>query len=150
MTEEDIPAVCALEEICFPGDPWPKEEFLFELRQNPFSQVYVYEKDGRIAGYIDWWIMYEQAQLADIAVHPDYRRCGIGKEMMDFCIAESNAKGCETLSLEVRKSNFPALAMYRSYGFIEAAIRKNYYEDGEDAILMVLPLGGGYDADTGN
>ena len=95
-----------------------------------------------IAGYIDWWILYDKAQLANIAVDPAYRGRGYAKTMLEACIKDAEEKGCETLSLEARVSNTPALSLYRSYGFIDAAVRKRYYEDGEDAILMVLPLGG--------
>ena len=54
----------------------------------------------------------------------------------------ANENGCENVSLEVRVNNDPAIRLYRNFGFIDAAIRKNYYENGDDAILMVLPLGG--------
>lgn len=150
ITKDDLESVIALENRCFPDDPWPESEFLYELNENPFSQLYLYEENGRILGYIDFWILYDKAQLANIAVDPDCRRQGIGRKLMDFCIHSANQAGCETLSLEARLSNEAALAMYHSYGFIDAAIRKHYYEDGEDATLMVLPLGGEDDTDTCN
>ena len=142
MSEADLPQILQLEQRCFPESPWPKAEYLYELNENPFSCLRVLEEDGRIVGYIDWWILYDKAQLANIAVDPDFRGRGYARAMLEECIRDANAKGCETLSLEARVSNAPALALYRSYGFIDAAIRKNYYENGEDAILMVLPLGG--------
>lgn len=142
MTEEDLPRILELETVCFPESPWPKAEYLYELRENPFSCLKVYEEDGVIKGYIDWWILYDKAQLANIAVDPAYRGHGIARAMLEECIRDANEKGCETLSLEARVSNEPALTLYRSYGFIDAAVRKRYYENGEDAILMVLPLGG--------
>ena len=116
MSEADLPQILELEQKCFPDSPWPEKEFLYELHENPFSCVQVLEKDGKIVGYIDWWI--------------------------EACIRDANEKECETLSLEARVSNTPAISLYHSYGFIDAAIRKRYYENGEDAILMVLPLGG--------
>ena len=142
MTEADLPRILELEEICFSDSPWPRKEYLYELHENPFSCLQVIEEAGVIAGYIDWWILYDKAQLANIAVDPAYRGRGYAKTMLEACIKDAEEKGCETLSLEARVSNVPALALYRSYGFIDAAIRKRYYEDGEDAILMVLPLGG--------
>lgn len=142
MSEADLPQILQLEQRCFPESPWPEAEYLYELNENPFSCLRVLEEDGRIVGYIDWWILYDKAQLANIAVDPDFRGRGYARAMLEECIRDANAKGCETLSLEARVSNVPALALYHSYGFIDAAIRKNYYENGEDAILMVLPLGG--------
>lgn len=142
MSEADLPQILELEQKCFPDSPWPEKEFLYELHENPFSCVQVLEEDGKIVGYIDWWILYDKAQLANIAVDPDYRGRGYGKQLLEACIRDANEKGCETLSLEARVSNTPAISLYHSYGFIDAAIRKRYYENGEDAILMVLPLGG--------
>lgn len=142
MTEDDLPRILELEARCFPESPWPEAEYLYELRENPFAQLRVLEENGEICGYIDWWILYDKAQLANIAVAPEYQRRGYAKAMLEECIRDAGEKGCETLSLEARVSNAPALALYRSYGFIDAAVRKRYYENGEDAILMVLPLGG--------
>ena len=151
MTEADLPRVLELEAECFPEGPWPEKEYRYELFENPFSKLMVYEEDGKILGYIDWWILYDKAQLANIGVALSARHKGIARVLMDECIKDANKEGCETLSLEVRVSNMAALKLYRAYGFIEAAIRRNYYENGEDAILMVLPLGGeSDDTDTGN
>lgn len=151
MEERDLPEILKLEQELFPESPWPESEFRYELYENPFSCLYVCEREGKIAGYIDWWILYDKAQLANIGVARSYQKQGIGKQMLEECIRDAEAKGCETLSLEVRVSNQAAISLYRQYGFIDAAIRKRYYEDGEDAILMVMPLGGTYDDnDTGN
>ena len=73
MTEADLPRILELEEICFPESPWPRKEYLYELHENPFSCLQVIEEAGVIAGYIDWWILYDKAQLANIAVDPAYR-----------------------------------------------------------------------------
>ena len=140
--EEDLPVLVKLEEELFPNSPWPESEFRYELHENPFSHLMVTEEDGTIIGYIDWWILYEQAQLANIAVASGARRRGIARAMLEECIRTVTEAGCEYLSLEVRVSNAPAIALYRSFGFLDASIRRNYYENGEDAILMVLPLGG--------
>ena len=142
MNEADLPRVLEIEKRCFPASPWSREEYLYELNENPFSNLQVREENGEIAGYIDWWILYDKAQIANIGVDPAYRSRGFAKEMLEACVKDANEKGCETLSLEARVSNEPALSLYRSFGFIDAAVRRRYYENGEDAILMVLPLGG--------
>ncbi len=150
MEKEDLPEILALENELFPESPWPKEECLYEMNDNPFSFLFVEELDGVIAGYLDYWIMYENAQLCNIGVRTEYKRRGIGRKLLNYCIEQAQIAGCEYLSLEVRKSNTPAIRLYESAGFIDAAVRKNYYEDGEDARLMVLPLEVRYDSDTGD
>ncbi len=150
METEDLPEILALENELFPESPWPREEFLYEMNDNPFSFLFVEVQDGVIAGYLDYWIMYENAQLCNIGVRTSYKRRGIGRKLLNYCIEQAQIAGCEYLSLEVRKSNTPAIRLYESAGFIDAAVRKNYYEDGEDARLMVLPLEVRYDSDTGD
>ncbi|MBE6122758.1 MAG: ribosomal-protein-alanine N-acetyltransferase [Erysipelotrichaceae bacterium] len=151
MTEGDLDEIDRLEKELF-SSPWPREEYIYELKQNPFSNLIVIEEDGEIAAYCDWWIIYEQAQIATIGVREKSRRKGYGQMMIDEIVKDADAHGCDFLSLEVRVSNTPAIRLYEKNGFIQANIRKNYYEDNhEDAYLMIRPLGGGsYDEDTGN
>ena len=68
MVETDLVQVVDLENICFPKGGWTLEQFRYELLENPFSYLLVFEENQTIIGYIDWWITYEQAQLANIAV----------------------------------------------------------------------------------
>lgn len=150
MEKKDLPEVLKLENDLFPESPWPKEEFIYEMNSNPFSFLFVEESEGVINGFIDYWIMYENAQLVNIGVRRDCMRQGIGRKLLNCCIEQAEIAGCEYLSLEVRKSNTPAIRLYESAGFLTAADRKNYYEDGEDAWLMVKPLEVRYDTDTGN
>ena len=142
MTKEDLPVIAEMEEDLFPESPWPEYEFLQEMEHNPFSVLAVYEEDGEILGYMDYWITYEQAQLANIAVARKAWGKGIGSRLMDECVRQAEKAGCEVLSLEVRVSNERAVKLYEKYGFIRAAVRKGYYENGEDAHLMIKPLGG--------
>ena len=150
MKKEDLPGILKLEGELFPGDSWPLEEFLYEFDQNPFSFLFVEEEEGVILGYLDYWILYENAQLCNIAVRKEAQRKGIGRKLLNYCIEQVSDAGCEFLSLEVRTSNLPAIRLYESFGFIDAAVRKNYYENGEDARLMVLPLEVNDDTDPGN
>jgi ribosomal-protein-alanine N-acetyltransferase len=142
MRKEDLGRIAELENELFQDDPWPIDAFLYEMDDNPFAFLYVYEKDGRVIGYADLWITYEQAQLANIAVARKSWGKGVGSELMDFCVKQAVKSGCENLTLEVRVSNERAKKLYEKYGFITAAIRKHYYENGEDAELMIKPLGG--------
>ncbi|MBP3868776.1 MAG: ribosomal protein S18-alanine N-acetyltransferase [Solobacterium sp.] len=142
MTDADLPQVLALENELFPASPWNEAEYRYELHENPFSNLYVVEEKGAVVGYIDYWFLYEKAQIANIGVAKHAQHRGIAQMMLKECVRKANEAGCETLSLEVRYNNLPAIRLYRNFGFIDAAMRRNYYENGDDAILMVLPLGG--------
>ena len=150
MVDADVDAVSILEEQLFPGDCWDRRQFLYELHENPFAKLSVIEKDGIVKGYCDLWIMYEQAQIANIAVSASCQSQGLGQMLMDHMCAQSAEQGCEYLSLEVRLSNQAAVQLYEKNGFIKASKRKGYYSDGEDAWLMVKPVGGSNDTDSRN
>jgi ribosomal-protein-alanine N-acetyltransferase len=150
MTAQDLDAVEALEKELFKSGAWTRDNFRCELEDNPFAHLIVYEINGEVKGFADYWITYEISQLADIGVAGDVQNRGIGREMLEWMLRKADQEGCENMSLEVRVSNEPAIHLYEKFGFIRAGIRKNYYTDGEDAILMVCPLGGKYDEVTGN
>ena len=142
MTHEDLDRIDELEQELFTS-PWPKEEYIYEIDKNPFANVYVLEEDGVIVGYFDYWILYEQAQIATIGTKKTHQRQGYGQEMLAFMINQASQEGCEVMSLEVRVSNEKAIRLYEKNGFIKVNTRKNYYSDNhEDAYLMVKPLGG--------
>ena len=148
--EKDIPLLVEMEKELFPSSPWPESEFIYEFTENPFSTIYIYEADGVTAGFADLWITYEQAQIANIAVSKKYQGKGYGDALLRHCIQQGIKNGCENLTLEVRVSNDRAIQVYEKNGFITVNKRKNYYDDGEYAYLMVKPLGGlEYDNDTG-
>ena len=142
MEQRDISHVLDIENICFPDSPWNEEQFLYELKENHFSNLYVYVLDDMIVGYIDWWITYEISQVANVAVSEGYRNMGVAQKLLDSCIKDSIEKGCENISLEVRQSNEKAIRLYEKNGFIKAGVRKKYYPNGEDGDLMIKPIGG--------
>ena len=93
--------------------------------------------EEQVIGYVGCWISFEEAQITNVAVSPDYRGKHVGTEMMAELIRRVKAKGVTALTLEVRPSNEPALALYKNFGFKEAGRRPRYYQDnGEDAIIM--------------
>lgn len=142
INDSDLQEVVNLENLLFADDPWTKSAWLYEMHENPFACILVCTIEEKVVGYIDYWIIYEQMQIANIAVHPAFQRQGLAQEMMNFAINEAIHKGCETLSLEVRVSNIKAINLYEKNGFITVSTRKGYYSNGEDAYLMVKPIGG--------
>ena len=100
---------------------------------NDYTKVYAYKIDNKYVSFIVAQILYENAEIIDIYVIPDYRRRGIAKELMNKII---NDKEVKNITLEVNINNKNAILMYNSLGFKETTLRKGYY-NGEDAFLML-------------
>ncbi len=141
MKMEDLPDVMAIDLDAFPS-PWTREVYEQELLKNDFAHYFVLQTDdGKIVGYVGLWIVFEDAQITNIAVHKDFRGKRIGERLFGYALAFAFYQGAQTLSLEVRPSNTVAKNMYRKFGLKEGGIRKNYYPDnGEDAIVMWVNL----------
>jgi ribosomal-protein-alanine N-acetyltransferase len=138
MTLEDVPAVVELDQLSF-SLPWPERSFRYELTDNPASRCWVHEQDGRIVGMLVAWLLVDEAHIATLATHPDYRRQGIAKELLTYALRYMAKEGAVSSFLEVRASNTAAQAMYRKFGFEVSGRRPRYYKDNdEDAILMTL------------
>ena len=138
MTVDDMPAVVDLDQKSF-SLPWPERSFRFELTDNPASRCWVAELDGKVVGMIVVWLIVEEAHVATIATHPDYRRQGIGKRLLAHALRHLIDDGARSSFLEVRESNLAAQEMYRKFGYKESGRRRRYYRDNdEDAILMKL------------
>lgn len=138
MTLEDIPAVIDLDQKSF-SLPWPERSFRFEVSDNPASRSWVAEQDGKMVGMIVVWLIVDEAHVATIATHPDFRRRGVGKSLLAHALRHLIEEGAQTSFLEVRASNLAAQEMYRKFGYEETGRRWHYYNDnGEDAILMTL------------
>ena len=139
MKVSDIPAVLALENKAF-KTPWTEDQFRYELLDNPYAVLWVYEEEGKIRGYYDLWIIFENAELATIGVDPAYQKQGIGQKLMDHLTAEAMKHECENIGLEVRVSNLPAIKLYERNGFFTINVRPGYYKDQdghEDAYRMM-------------
>ena len=132
-----------IEKECFGRDAWSIQALIGEFN-NEFSHFFAREIDGKIVGYACVRIMYEEAQICNIAVLPEHRRQGIATELLKTVAAFAVEKGCERAELEVNVANLPAVEMYRKCGYNEEGIRKNFYRKSRyasrDAYTMVLPL----------
>ena len=138
MTLEDVPGVIDLDQKSF-SLPWPERSFRYELTANPASRCWVAELDRKIVGMIVVWLIIDEAHVATIATHPDFRRRGIGTKLLAHALKHLIEEGARSSFLEVRESNTGAQDMYRKFGYEATGRRPRYYRDNnEDAILMNL------------
>ncbi len=138
MRLDDIPAVHAIDVLSF-SLPWPERSFHYEVKENPAARSWVAEADGRIAAMLVLWLIVDEAHIATLATHPDFRRRGIGERLMLTALAAAREEDAKRAFLEVRAGNLGARALYRKYGFSVDSVRPRYYKDNnEDAILMSL------------
>ncbi len=142
MREEDLPQVCAIENGSFPN-PWRVMTFRGEIHNQTisFPLVIVHSLHKSVIGYVIFWKVFEDVQINNIAVHPDYRRLGIGRTVLEGIIEQLRKEGIKNVTLEVRPSNNAALTLYRKLGFRPLTIRKGYYTNpDEDALVLNLKL----------
>lgn len=138
MTLDDLAQVVAIDKVSF-SLPWPERSFRFEITDNPASRAWVAEENGKVVGAIVAWLLVDEAHIATIATHPDFRRRGIASKLLVHTLQSMMNEGALTSVLEVRESNSAAQEMYRKFGFEESGRRPRYYRDNnEDAILMTL------------
>ena len=132
-----------IEKACFGKEAWSIQALIGEFNNN-FSHFFACEADGAIVGYVCVRIMYEEAQICNIAVLPEHRRKGIATELLQTVAEFAKEKGCERAELEVNVSNTPAVELYSKCGYEKVGIRKNFYRKTRyptrDAYTMVLQL----------
>jgi [ribosomal protein S18]-alanine N-acetyltransferase len=140
MGAEDIPAVLEIERGSF-NTPWPPEAFTQELSHNRMARYLVARQGGAVVGYAGVWLMVDAAHITTFAVHPDWRRQGVGRRLMYALLLVATEMRAARMTLEVRVSNLAAQALYRGHGFEIAGRRERYYtDDGEDAYIMSTPV----------
>ena len=122
-TADDVDRIAEMEKVCFPEEPWSRD-------------MVAAEEDGRIVAYAGIWVIPPEGYITNVAVLPECRRRGVASQVLQTMIDECLAEGVTDITLEVRVSNDPAIALYKSFGFEEAGVRRRYYQDGEDALIM--------------
>lgn len=142
MRESDLPSVRAIEARSF-SNPWSDNTFRGEIQNTAvsFPMVVVRRPGDEVVGYIVYWQIRDDVQVNNIAVHPDCRGLGLGEALMRYAIDRTREAGAAFMTLEVRRSNEPALTLYKKLGFEIMGVRKNYYtKPDEDANVMALVL----------
>ncbi len=136
MLLADVPRVLEIERASF-RTPWPSDAYTHELKENRLATYLVARIETQLVGYAGMWIILDEAHITTIAVDPSYRGQHIGERLLVGLIDVALERGARWMTLEVRKSNTAAQALYRKYGFREIGTRKGYYSDNrEDAIVM--------------
>jgi len=145
VDETDLASIVAIESRVF-SMPWSPGAFLYELKQNPHTEMIAAilptETGSKLVGYTVWWMIAGEAQIGNVAVDPDYRRRGVGRQLIQACLEQCKAEKAYFITLDVRVSNTAAINLYRSFGFKEVGRRRGYYSKPvEDAVLMTKVMG---------
>ena len=134
--KDDVVQISGLENICF-SLPWSERSFFEEITDNEIARYAVAEAAGKIVGYAGVWLVAGEGHITNIAVHPEFRRRGVAKELILNLIEISEREGVKAFTLEARASNAEAISLYKSLEFSECGVRRKYYEDdNEDAVIM--------------
>ena len=136
----DIEGIYEVERTCF-STPWSKEALLDDLEVKDKLYLVAEAEDGKIIGYAGSWLVLDEGQITNIAIHPEYRRAGYGAKMTRKLTQMLHKRGMKHIFLEVRVSNIAAQAMYRRLGFTAVGVRKQFYSDPiEDGLIMTKEM----------
>lgn len=135
--DANLDAVVALENASF-TNPWSKDLLARELAESSVTRLYVLRTaDHAVAAFCVCWVIADELHINTIAVDPALRRQGLATELMRHVIADASLAGASRATLEVRRSNAPAIALYERFGFSACAVRPGYYtKPDEDALIL--------------
>ena len=140
MDRSHLGQIAQLERECF-SSPWSEEMLAQELYNDNASYVVAQGSDGSVLGYAGLQVVLDEGYIDNVAVRPDCRRQGIASALLGAFIRFAQAH-LAFLTLEVRASNAPAIALYEAHGFVREGVRKNYYTaPREDAVIMTRRFG---------
>lgn len=135
MMPDHVRQVAELEKICF-QDPWSERSVAGEL-DNPLSLWLVCTESEKVLGYVGSQTVMGETDMMNVAVSPDARRRGIAEALIQELVLRLKVMESHCLTLEVRASNVPAIALYGKMGFIQVGRRPNYYRNPkEDALIL--------------
>lgn len=136
LRPDDVDDVLIVERLSF-TIPWSKNAFIEEVTNNKFARYIIAKVNGKTVGYAGLWKVFDEGHITNVAVHPEYRRNGVGFMLVKSLIALAIEEEITRITLEVRRSNISAQNLYIKFGFKVEGFRKEYYADNkEDAIIM--------------
>jgi len=143
MSYGDLQEVIEIENRSFPS-PWSRDLFVRELNNRESTLFVARERIkgmARLYGYICFWVVVDEAHILNLAIHPSFRRLNAASFLLSHALVYCKERGVQQVFLEVRRSNWPAQALYGKFGFVIDTIRKGYYNDTrEDALVMALDI----------
>ena len=135
LRAEHLPGIAELEALCFSA-PW--SENALKLLLGPDAIGMVYTEDGHVLAYGGMMLAPDEGQILNLAVHPDRRRTGLGRRILNGLLAEAVARNLGQVALEVRVSNTAAISLYTAAGFSIEGRRPHFYKQpAEDAFVML-------------
>lgn len=135
MTIADLEEVHKLECQIYP-DPWTFSHFCHEVMENKVSYTLVMELETKVIGFAVTWFIQDELHLANIAIDPQYRNLGLASLFMNVIFEEGLKRKLIRAFLEVREKNLAAINLYKKFGFEEIGVRRKYYRNGENALVM--------------
>lgn len=135
----DIPVIAQAERLYFNGEGWNESMLESAFASGNFAG-YKIEEDGKLLAYLGFTYSPFDAEIVFVAADCSHRRKGYAQKLIAECISFCKEKSLENVFLEVRASNFGAIALYQKSGFKKIGERKNYYPDGESCINMALSI----------
>jgi len=136
MNSDHLDEVAELERICF-STPWSRNMLAEELDNLLSAFLVALDDAGRVVGYAGLQVVLDEGYITNIAVRPECRKRGVASQLLQVFMNFAEGNRLAFLTLEVRASNYDAIALYGSRGFRSVGRRKNYYEHPkEDAIIM--------------
>jgi ribosomal-protein-alanine N-acetyltransferase len=138
VIDRDLDGILAVDAVTF-TNPWTREMYEWEARRSDVSRLYVAypQAGGALIAYCSVWVIYDELHINNLAVHPDWRRLGVARALLDVVLREAGDAGAQAATLEVRRSNAPALKLYEGLGFAVEGVRRGYYtQPDEDALVL--------------
>jgi ribosomal-protein-alanine N-acetyltransferase len=139
--ERDLDGILAVDAASF-ANPWTRDMFVWEARNSDVARLLVYRSAaGEVIAYCAAWHVFDELHVNNVAVRPEWRRRGIGRELLLVVFDRAHAEGARKATLEVRASNGPARQLYETLGFRPAGVRRGYYTNPtEDAVILWCDL----------
>ncbi len=140
IIRRDLEAVMQIERLSFP-DPWTEEDFLNCLRERNCIGM-VAEHGGTVVAFMTYYLLKHRLAVSNFAVHPDWRRSGVGRQMVDKLASKLSAHRRSVMTVEVCETDLPAQLFLRKMEFRAVKVRRGGYENGDDAYVFEYRVGG--------
>jgi [ribosomal protein S18]-alanine N-acetyltransferase len=134
--ERDLDGILAVDAASFER-PWTRAMYEWEAANSDVARFYVARTAGVVVAYCAGWVIFDELHINNLAVDPAWRRRGVAGTLLTFVLAAAAGEGARRATLEVRRSNVPALRLYERFGFTYAGVRPAYYRAPvEDALVL--------------